>query len=708
MDESRSHDMTAAEFTLSSQCDTGLRRLFGANPSRLVLERLGHELDLIRRRGLAREFLTIASVVDAVRKSGSLVGPGRGASGSSLVCHLLGITGVDPMKYGLVFERLLPSPWGTLDIDIEVEDARRDSIAGDLGMPSGSSSDDGARIGAADADLVGQRALDRIAETIHLVEASGQLIDLSLIPLDDGQTFDLLRRASTRCVFQLGSLGTRRALRELQPTTFEDLIALLALYRPSAMSALAEFIRRSHGKPHAKSEPVVDAILDSTHGLIVYQEQVMQVAVQFSGFTGEQANDLRRALGYRDTQGLGEMRAAFLDGAQVRGYEGAAVRVWDALAQEAGSTVCKSHAVSRALLAYWDAYLAAHCAEAHATAASVFALSARPGLRVRERAEGWTAIDISIGSRELAALLPPPRAQEVALVAGSSSDSVTEYTCAVAARAALSGKQVVFRSFSPFIEEIRERLAQLPTITITAGGAAVAQWAGDEGFDIDRPRLLILDRIDLDESALDETCPNAVDQLGFAVSLAADGGECVVLATAVLAPRADGACRAHSLTDLGSLTAAEPYCDAVAFVEPAVLGTASTLRIEVLKSRWGSCGEATATVFSESDLREIDDSIGAYCRAESSPEDEGWRRMGYEVDESGATLFWEEPDRDRSGGWRRNPVARFSYNRIRGRWVLWWMSDDLSVLFPVPEQDEGRLVSLVAVVEKDEFGAFCR
>jgi hypothetical protein len=697
--------MEAAEFTLGEACGAGVRRLFGAHPAPQVVERLEHELDLIRRRGLAQNFLDIAFAAIAAKGSGSMLGPGRGPSASSMVCYLLGVTNINPLDYGLVFELLLPTDGSALDVDIDVEDRWLRSIAPARAALSSAAFVHCLKIGTTEVDMLGLRTLDRIAETTRLVAAGGQVADLSRVPMDDDPTFDLLRAAATRDVFQLGSLGARRALRDLQPTTFDDLAALIALYRPSSLAMLREYIRRPHGSPTEWIDPV-DALLAPTRGLLIYQEQLMEIAMQFAGFSGVMANSLRKTLGKRNAQRLKPMRRAFLDGADACGHDSAsASRVWIALDESAGMAFSKAHAVAYAMLAYWDAYLAAHHAEARTEASAAFALSVDPWPRFPERgrAGGWTSIDVSLGSTALGQLVPPARAGEIMLAVGSSTAATTLYVCTLAASAALTGAHVTLCTFGSFVDDLRSRLAAFPSVKVCAGGAGVATWPGRDDFEYNPPRLLIFDRIDLDQTVLDAPSPATANQLGRDVSTASGLGDCAVVAT-VTAPGPSPTSDADPTEiGFGPLPAFEAYCDAIAVVDLAATEEPS-LHVSVQKSRWGACGSVTVRTFSESELRMIDETVGDYCRRQSQHDDGYECRTGYVIEELGVTLFDEEPDWTGHGRLRRRPVAHFSLERTRGSWMLWWMSADMACIYPVLGGSD--LASLVADVEEDEHGVF--
>ena len=188
-------------------------------------------------------------------------------------------------------------------------------------------------------------------------------IDLGSLPLDDVKTYELFQRGDTTGVFQLESAGMKRYLKELKPTVFEDIVAMVALYRPGPMQFIDSFIRRKHGEEkitylHDKMKNA----LESTYGVLVYQEQFMQISKDLSGFTGGQADTLRKAVGKKNMELMQKVRPAFVEGAVK--HSGAdpkmAEKFWEQLEEFANYCFNKSHAACYALIAYWTAYLKAH------------------------------------------------------------------------------------------------------------------------------------------------------------------------------------------------------------------------------------------------------------------------------------------------------------------------------------------------------------
>lgn len=198
----------------------------------------------------------------------------------------------------------------------------------------------------------------RIIKRVHDVD-----LDINTVALDDKKTFELLARGDTTGVFQLESAGMKRYLKDLKPTTFEDIVAMVALYRPGPMQFIDDFIARKHGqKEITYLHPKMENALGNTYGVLVYQEQVMQISKDLCGFTGGQADTLRKGVAKKIPSVLNKMKPAFIDGAVEHG--GADRRQMEAFWKqiEAFGAYCfnKSHAACYGLIAYQTAYLKAH------------------------------------------------------------------------------------------------------------------------------------------------------------------------------------------------------------------------------------------------------------------------------------------------------------------------------------------------------------
>src|SRR6186713_911434 len=465
---------------LKRQAGEGLARrlqVHGLSPGTTEEEyqkRLAFEIDVINRMNYAGYFLIVSDFIKWAKAQGIPVGPGRGSGAGSLVAYALTITDLDPIQFGLLFERFLnPERVSMPDFDIDFcQDRRgevidyvqerygRDQVAQiitfgtlqargvlrDVGrvlqMPYGQvdkltklvpqnpaapvtlrqaiegeprlqtaiaeepvvrrmlaiaqkleglhrhasthaagvvigdrpleelvplyrDPKTGMRVtqynmkwveqaGLVKFDFLGLKTLTVLRTAVALVKRRGIDIDLSAIPLDDKSTYDLLARAEAVGIFQLESAGMRRALLDMRPDRFEDIIALVALYRPGPMANIPTYCARKHGmeRPdyiHPKLEP----ILRETFGVIIYQEQVMQAAQILAGYTLGQADLLRRAMGKKDRKEMAKQRADFVKGATERGIEKAqADAIFDLLERFAEYGFNKSHAAAYALVAY--------------------------------------------------------------------------------------------------------------------------------------------------------------------------------------------------------------------------------------------------------------------------------------------------------------------------------------------------------------------
>ncbi len=446
-----------------------------------VAERMDYELSVIRDKGYAGYFLVVEDFVQWAKDSGIGVGPGRGSAAGSIVSYALGITNLDPLEHGLLFERFLnPERTEMPDIDIDFDDERRGEVieyvrakygedkvaqiitfnkmkarqavrdAGRiLGYPFGvpdkiakmiqegagatiegsiktnpelreaiNSGGDTKRIvdaalalenmvrgegvhaaavvicrdplhfhiptkrdtkgeavitqysgpliaelGLLKMDFLGLRTLTVLAKALRAIEEThGIAIDLDKIPMDDPETFALYQRADVDGVFQVESPGMRGVLRKLKPTVFADIVAVVALFRPGPMDSIDGFCDRKHGRTAVTYyDDRLRKILEETYGAIVYQEQVMRISMEMSGFTAAKADKLRKAMGKKNADVMAEMKPVFIAGARERGYEQKIVeKVWADTEKFAEYAFNKSHAAGYALISYQTAYLKTH------------------------------------------------------------------------------------------------------------------------------------------------------------------------------------------------------------------------------------------------------------------------------------------------------------------------------------------------------------
>ena len=212
-------------------------------------------------------------------------------------------------------------------------------------------------------DFLGLKTLTTIKRAVDLVKADhGIELDMSTVPLDDKETYALLQRGDTAGVFQFESAGMKDVHKQIKPDRFEDLIAIVSLYRPGPMDNIPSYIKRKHGEEeitylHPKLEP----ILKSTYGIMIYQEQVMKIAQELAGYTLGGADKLRKAMGKKIKEEMVKHRSIFVDGAVERGIErDTATSIFDQMEKFASYGFNKSHAAAYSLISYQTAYLKAH------------------------------------------------------------------------------------------------------------------------------------------------------------------------------------------------------------------------------------------------------------------------------------------------------------------------------------------------------------
>ncbi len=445
-------------------------------------ERLAFELDVINRMNYAGYFLIVADFIQWAKARGIPVGPGRGSGAGSLVSYALTITDLDPIRFGLLFERFLnPERVSMPDFDVDFCQNRRDEVIRyvqerygreqvaqiitfgslqargvmrDVGrvleMPYGQvdricklipinptnpvtlaraiegeprlqearkedprvkrafdialkleglhrhASTHAAGIvigdrplvelvplyrdpksntpatqfnmkwveaaGLVKFDFLGLKTLTVIDTAVKLLKARGIEIDIQTIPLDDPAPYEMISHGDTVGVFQIESAGMRKALADMRPDRFEDIIALVALYRPGPMANIPTYNARKHGREKPDYiHPKLETVLRETFGVIVYQEQVMQAAQLLAGYSLGEADLLRRAMGKKIRSEMRAQRARFVSGAVERSVERAqADAIFDLLERFAEYGFNKSHAAAYALVAYQTAYLKAH------------------------------------------------------------------------------------------------------------------------------------------------------------------------------------------------------------------------------------------------------------------------------------------------------------------------------------------------------------
>ena len=311
-----------------------------------LINRINLELDTIAQAGISSYFLYIWDYVRKTRET-KLVSPGRGSAAGSIVNYCLYITGVDPLKYGLLFERFYNPERATLpDIDIETEDDEPWKDIDHWTTIFGPS------------HIIKLRVLSFVKDFLPQLKSILSM-DLENIPLDDPKTLLIFQEGNTKDIFQFQSEGMQEYLRELKPDNFSELVALNTMYRPGLMENIQYYIRRKQGKETITYEfPVMEKYLKETYGLTIYQEQVMLLAQEIANFTPNDSDNLRRALGRKSVAELAQLHVRFIDGGQKNGYPQKALeRIWRYWEMNASYFFNKSHTVCYTLLAYQDAYI---------------------------------------------------------------------------------------------------------------------------------------------------------------------------------------------------------------------------------------------------------------------------------------------------------------------------------------------------------------
>ena len=480
----KDHDFNSYLKDLSCKNLDKLIKEFNEDKKNLYKQRLDYELTQISTMGFSSYFLIVYDFIEWSKNNEVPVGPGRGSGAGSLVAYALGITALDPMEHGLLFERFLnPERISMPDFDIDFCTEKRDSVieyvsskygaesvsqivtfgtmaaravvkdvtralgkpyglgeriskmipfvpgmtldraikeqpifkqtikddpevsevldlafklegitrnvgkhAGGIVIAPGALSDfcptyldrqssalmtqydkdDVEKIGLVKFDFLGLRTLtviDWATKSINsfLKEQSKSPLDLHSIKLDDSKVFDLLSSGKTMAVFQLESSGMRDLIKRLKPTKFEEITALLALYRPGPLDSGMhdQFVDRKHGKvPVTYPHEMLESVLSETYGVILYQEQVMQAAQVLAGFSLGQADILRRAMGKKDVAEMEMQREIFVDGCDKKDIKKVtAEKIFDLIEKFAGYGFNKSHSAAYALLSYQTAYL---------------------------------------------------------------------------------------------------------------------------------------------------------------------------------------------------------------------------------------------------------------------------------------------------------------------------------------------------------------
>ena len=497
-------------------------------------KRLAFEIDVISKMKFPGYFLIVADFIKWSKNNGVPVGPGRGSGAGSLVAYSLTITDLDPLRFGLLFERFLnPERVSMPDFDIDFCQDKRDRVINyvqgkygsdrvaqiithgklqaravlrDVGrvlqisygqvdklcklvpnnpakpvtLPEAIESEPKLQE-ARDSDplvarlmeiaikleglyrhasthaagiVIGDRPLDELVplykdpksnfpvtqynwklveqaglvkfdflglKTLTVLEKAVQLVkrgrgisvDLLALPLDDAASYKLLAKADTVGVFQLESTGMRESLKRLKPDRFEDIIAMVALYRPGPMDNIPTYINRKHGEEQIDClHPLLDGTLRETYGVIIYQEQVMQIAQVMAGYSLGEADLLRRAMGKKDKAEMAKQQARFVEGALKNGVKQKdAVSIFELVDKFAGYGFNKSHAAAYALISYHTAYMKANYREEFIAASMTLDMGNTDKLAVfasEAKKSGIAVLPPCINSSEIDFLVEPP------------------------------------------------------------------------------------------------------------------------------------------------------------------------------------------------------------------------------------------------------------------------------------------------------------
>src|SRR5437588_134425 len=327
-------------------------------------ERLDYELAVVNKTGFAAYFLLLDDIIGFARREGIMVGPGRGSAVGSLASYCLGIPYGDvdrvaklippksDLKGALAVPELREMYEHTayvkrlIDTALQLEDIKRHNSTHAAGVVIsreplvnvtplvrvGKEAEESQatqyefavldKIGLLKMAILGQTTLTLIQRTINNVEkVRGHVIEPDEIPLDDPCIYELLSTGETAGVFQLESGGMRKALRDMKPDRFTDIVAAVALYRPGPMSYIDQYNRRKNGlEPITYLHPDLEPILSDTYAVLVYQEQVLQIAIKLAGYGWGQADILRKAMGKKLPEEMKKQQAAFEEGVKKRGY----------------------------------------------------------------------------------------------------------------------------------------------------------------------------------------------------------------------------------------------------------------------------------------------------------------------------------------------------------------------------------------------------
>jgi DNA polymerase III alpha subunit len=343
---------------LARLCEEGLaRRIPDADDA--VRAQVQHELDVFKEKGIADYILTAWDIVKYAKGHGIYVGPGRGASPCSLVNYLIGITDINPLKFGLPFARF---------VNIE----RRALVYIDIDVSNCEDLQPYIRLNSfpLHIDILKLGWLQVVKNTLDSLKMKGIVLDINDIPLNDAKTLNLFEHGETAGIFQFHSPHMRKYLCQIESINFNDLVALNTLDQLMLDEKIPDYIeRKKAGGQVDYFHPDLESILSETHGLLIYQEQAMQIISKMTGFSLEKGDLIRRILAKRNPERIAAAEPEFFEACIAHGFNrDLASRVWAFLLSSARRLFNKSHAIAYTFLAYQTAYLKAHYNEEYMAA----------------------------------------------------------------------------------------------------------------------------------------------------------------------------------------------------------------------------------------------------------------------------------------------------------------------------------------------------
>lgn len=332
-----------------------------------ISKRADYELDVICRMGFASDYLIVWDIVNYGKTHGIPIGPGRGSSTGSIIAYALRITEIDPLRFGLIFERFFhPGQQSMPGFDIEVCPDRREEIigyvhekySGTMNKKTAMRGRDGSVL--LRVDFLANKTLSVIDRCRKLIKKNrGIDIDFVKIGYEDQEIYKMLANGDCNGVFQLDNKEMKNLMKRLKPSNIEEIIAVVSLYRPRTIQWIDMYINNKRHKEklhyrYLKLEP----ILKETYGVIIYQEQVMAIAQVLAGYTMTQADDFRESLIKKKEEQLFEQKKRFVDGCISNGIsEEVALALWDELTEYGTNAFNKAHAAAYSVLTYQTAYL---------------------------------------------------------------------------------------------------------------------------------------------------------------------------------------------------------------------------------------------------------------------------------------------------------------------------------------------------------------